>query len=129
MIFVASFCCFWDFLLEVLKLKKNLWLRPLERLDKYYFQKKNSKYEIINNLYFGSNFVFYGTAIGRFSQCFFLIFRRRPTIVADIFTQAPHHKKASYDPVYVYWLPDCPCQNMFNWCTRFSSNLGWFIED
>ena len=40
----------------------------LERLDKYknfvclkyYFQKKNSRYEILNNLYVGSNFVFLG---------------------------------------------------------------------
>ena len=101
MIFFASFCRFWDSLLEVLKSKKNLWLRPLERLDKYknfvclkyYFQKKNSKYEILNNLYFDSNFAFFGTAIGPFSQCFVLIFRRRPTIMTDIFTQPPTIKK------------------------------------
>ena len=67
----------------------------LERLDKYknfvclkyHFQKKNSQYEILNNLYFGLNFVFFGTRLGHFSQCFFLIFRRPPTIVTDIFTQ------------------------------------------
>ena len=37
--------------------------------------------------------------LGRFTQCFFLIFRRRPTTVAFIFAQRPHHKKASYGPV------------------------------
>ena len=43
---------------------------------------------------------FVGTALGRFSQCFFLNFLS-PTIVADIFihSQPPpssHHEKASY---------------------------------
>ena len=35
------------------------------------FQKKNSKCEILNHFYFGPNFVFLETALGRFSQCFF----------------------------------------------------------
>ena len=61
--------------------------------SKTYFQKKNDKYEILNHLYFGPNFVFWGIALGRFSQCFFLIFRRRPTMVAVIFTQPPTIKK------------------------------------
>ena len=30
---------------------------------------------------------FGGLFLGRFSQCFFLIFRRRSTMVSDIFTQ------------------------------------------
>ena len=34
-------------------------------------------------------FCFYGTALGRFSQCFFLISHCRLTTVADIFTQPP----------------------------------------
>ena len=51
------------------------------------FQKKNFKYEILNHLYFGPSFVLWGTVLGRFSQCFFLIFRRRSTMVSDIFTQ------------------------------------------
>ena len=46
---------------------------------KHYFQKKNSKYDILNHLYFGPNFVFLGTALGRFSQCFFLTIKRLPT--------------------------------------------------
>ena len=42
-----------------------------------------------------------GAALGRFSQSFFLIFRRRLTMVVHIFTQSPHpppHKKATYGP-------------------------------
>ena len=41
---------------------------------KQYFQKRNYKYEIFNHLYFGPNFVFWGTALGRFSQCVFFKF-------------------------------------------------------
>ena len=51
------------------------------------------------HLYFGPNFGFFGTALRRFTQCFFLIFRCRPTMVTKIFTQPlspSHHKKASY---------------------------------
>ena len=39
---------------------------------KKHFQKKNYKYDILNHLYFGPSFVFQGTALRRFSQCFFL---------------------------------------------------------
>ena len=52
------------------------------------FSRKNSKYEILNHLSFGPNFVF-GTVLERFSQCFFLIFGRRPTVIVEIFTQSP----------------------------------------
>ena len=41
---------------------------------KKYFQNNDFKYEILNHLYFGPNFIFGGTALGRFSQCFFLDF-------------------------------------------------------
>ena len=34
-IFLASFCLFWDFLLKNVKLGKKLWWCQLERLDKY----------------------------------------------------------------------------------------------
>ena len=60
----------------------------------YNFQKKNLV-----------QILFFGTALGRFNQCFSFVsfvFRRRPNMVADIFTQPPsplpHHKKASYGP-------------------------------
>ena len=33
-------------------------------------KKKNSKYEILNQLYFGPNFDFQGTALGHFSRIF-----------------------------------------------------------
>ena len=36
--------------------------------------KKSSKYEILNHLHFGPNFVFWGTALGRFSQGLFFQF-------------------------------------------------------
>ena len=36
---------------------------------------------------FWSKFRIFGTALERFRQCFFLIFCRRPTMVAEIFTQ------------------------------------------
>ena len=36
---------------------------------KKYFEKQNYKYEILNDLYSGPNFVFWGTGLGRFSQC------------------------------------------------------------
>ena len=38
------------------------------------FKKKSYKYQILNHLYFGPSFVFRGTALGRFSQCFFFNF-------------------------------------------------------
>ena len=46
---------------------------------KKYFQKKSIKYEILNHLH-GPNFVFWETALGRFSQqSFFSYFRRQPS--------------------------------------------------
>ena len=65
------------------------------------FKKKNCKYEILNHLYFDPNIVFCGTTLGRFNQCFFLIFCPYSTMVADIFTRPPspnHYKKFSYGP-------------------------------
>ena len=58
-------------------IKKNLWC-PLEHPNEYkrvayvkkYFQKKTSKHEILNHLYFGPNFVILGTALRCFSQSF-----------------------------------------------------------
>ena len=41
----------------------------------------------------------WGPTLGRLSQFFFfLVFRRWSTMVTDIFTQLPQHKKASYGP-------------------------------
>ena len=72
---------------------------------KSYFLKKNSKYEILNHwiIYILVLFSLLGTALGRFSQCFFFFcffLVCRPTRVTEIFTRSPHHKKASYGPEY-----------------------------
>ena len=45
-----------------------------------------------------SKFCFSGTVSGCFSQCKFKTFRRRPTMVIEIFGQPPHQEKASYGP-------------------------------
>ena len=82
-------------------------------IKKFYPQNNifKKEYEILNHLYFGLNFIFSGTAIGRFRQIFLLIFSRRPTMAAVVFTQPPltphppphprfpHHKKAFYNNV------------------------------
>ena len=47
----------------------NVWTKVVR--PKKYFQKKNYKYKILNNLYFGPSFVFWEFALGCFSQCFF----------------------------------------------------------
>ena len=49
-------------------------------------------------IYFLVEISFFGAVLGHFIQCNLKIFRRRPTMVADIFTQLPHHKKAFYGP-------------------------------
>ena len=96
MIFSASFCWSSDFLLENVELKNsndvhwNVWMniKKLYNHNKT-FKKQNSKCENLNHLYFGSSFIFGGTALRCFSLYFFLIFCRRLTIVGDIFTQPP----------------------------------------
>ena len=81
----------WDFLLENLKLKKNsddvhqsVWRNRKSCVPEIIFLKKlkkNSKYYILYHLNFGPNFVFLGTALRRFSRCFFFNF------LTDIFLQ------------------------------------------
>ena len=63
----------------------------------------------MNHLYFDPNFVFLGTALGRFSQCFFLYFfvvgqyiYSGPPLSSPLCPPPPthtHNKKASYGPV------------------------------
>ena len=65
---------------------------------KKYFQKKNYKQEILNHLYFGPSFDFWGITLGRFSQCFFKIFCPWSIMVADIFT---HHKISEHSEAVV----------------------------
>ena len=64
------------------------WLKLYARNN--IFKKRNYKYEILNHLHFGPSFIFWRTALGRFSQyCFFLIFRCQSTMVTNISTQTP----------------------------------------
>ena len=91
-------------------IKKNLWC-PLEHPNEYkkvayvkkYFQKKTSKHEILNHLYFGPNFVILGTALRWFSQCFFWgVFAMGQLWWSTFLLRPPslpllYHKKASYD--------------------------------
>ena len=71
---------------------------------KIFFQKNNFKYEILNHLYFGPNFFFGETALGRFSQVFFFNFLTSVRHGDRHFYSAapppplPHHKKAFYGP-------------------------------
>ena len=82
-IFFASFCWLWDFLLENQKIKKSsgnahwsVWTiikKSCIPENKTIFPpKKNSKYEILNHLYFRPNFVFKGTVLGHFVKFFFV---------------------------------------------------------
>ena len=96
-IFFASFCWLWDFLLENLKLKRNsddVRGNFSTNIKKLYAQNNIFKKRIPNMtfwiIYILVQISFLGTALGRLSQCFFfLIFRRWPTMVTDIFTQPP----------------------------------------
>ena len=107
-VFFASFCWLWDFLLENLKLKRNsddVRGNFSTNIKKLYAQNNIFKKRIPNMtfwiIYILVQISILGTALGRFSQ-FIFSFRRRPTMVADIFSQSPHHKKASYGPDSVF---------------------------
>ena len=125
-IFFGCFCWLWDFLLKNLKLRKKLWYvhwHVWTNIKKLYTRKniwkKNKQHKImkISDLDpdFGWDFVFWVTALGRFSQCFFFfsIFRRRSAMAAKIFIQpapSPYHEKASSGPVYwpnIQWFVTC----------------------
>ena len=92
MIFFAGFYWLWDFL-SFLYARNNI------------FRKRNYKYEILNPLYFRRSFVFWRTALGRFSQCFFSNFSSLVNHGGQHFYSAlppppppSDHKKASYGP-------------------------------
>ena len=65
------------------------------------FPKKELQTGNLELYMFWSNFFFFlgggggggGTVLGRFGQCFFLTFRRRPIMVAVVFTQSLTIKK------------------------------------
>ena len=61
------------------------------------FSKKNSKYEILNHLYFGPSFLFCGTALGRFSQCWiFHLSSLANHFGRYLYAPPPNHRKAFY---------------------------------
>ena len=63
------------------------------------FSKKNSKYEILNHLYFGPSFLFCGTALGRFSQCWiFHLSSLANHFGRYLYAPPPNHRKAFYGP-------------------------------
>ena len=106
-IFLDSFCRLWDFLLKDMKLKKtpddvhwNVWtnLKTLHARNNI-FKKKELQIWDFESFSFCSKISFLGAPLGHFSQCFFLIFCGWATMVANIFTQPSHHRKASYGPV------------------------------
>ena len=73
----------------------NVWAKVVR--PKKYFQKRNYKYKILNNLYFGPSFVFGEFTLKCFSQCFFLFFALgQPWWPTFLFS--PPVKKASYGP-------------------------------
>ena len=140
-IFLASFCWLWDFLLENLKSRKNSdvhWnVRKKVVCSKKYFQKKNSRYELLNHLQFVSNFIFWETAKRRFSQCFLYFFlmmlniwlHRKVVLVICCFYKKvvwkwchPRHLKRHFLPFEVFeilwwtifsWTGICLLQNQF----------------
>ena len=76
------------------------------------FKKRNYRYEILNHLYFGPSFVFWRTALGRFSKCCsFFNFSLSVNHGGQHFYSARpstpphphHHKKTSYGSVkYIF---------------------------
>ena len=106
-IFFASFCWLWGFLLENLKLKRNpndvcgnVWTN----IKKLYAQNNILKKRFSNMtfwiIYILVQISILGTALGRFSQFIFNFCRRR-TMMADIFSQpAPPPQKSFLGPCY-----------------------------
>ena len=104
-IFFASFCWLCDFLLENMKIKKNpddvhwnVWTNK----NTLHACNNDLKKRILNMrfwIYILVQISFLGTALGRFSQCFFFNFLSLANHDDQHFTQLPlqHHKKSSYD--------------------------------
>ena len=77
----------------------NVWTKVVR--PKKCFRKLNYRYEILNQLYFRPSFVFWRTALGHFSRCFFFCFLSLVNHGDRHFHSVPPlpHKKASYSPV------------------------------
>ena len=129
MIFFASFYWLWGFLLKILKSKETLmftgacgWIKKkiMPEISSKKTKNKNDKKNPKEIWHFESFILwskFPWTAFGRFSQCFFLIFCHRPTVVANSVTRPQNTKISkswwghSYCPVstaaakYWQWHP------------------------
>ena len=94
-IFFAIFCWLLDFMLENLQLRKssgdihwNVWTNiKLLYARNNIFKKRVPNMRFLNHLYLGPNFVFYGTALGRFQSS--------TNHGGRHFCSAPYQKKAS----------------------------------
>ena len=76
-------------------------------MPKIMFQKKNSKHEILNHLYFGPKFKvqsFFGTSLGRFSQCFFFYFLLSASLGGRHFYSALTTIKKLPTALNTYWV-------------------------
>ena len=69
-------------------------------MKKSYMPEKEFQIWHLKSLIFWSKFCFWGLRWGVLARggFFIIIFRLRPNMVVDIFTQPPHHKKSSYGP-------------------------------
>ena len=78
----------------------------MERVGlKKYFQKKNCKYEILNHLYFGPSFVFWGMPCGVLASVFLnssSMFNHGGRHFYSALRALPHHIKTSYGPVKTF---------------------------
>ena len=101
----------WDLLLENPKLKKTNMMSTETN------KKKNSKYEILNYLYFGPNFVFWGDCF----RVFVPIFWRRPIMVEDILSQPSTIKKLS-TALNKQLIASC-CIMLWTWGTFMNNHL------
>ena len=108
-IFFFSFCWLWDFLLEDLKIKKNshdvhwsVWanIKALHACNNIFKKRiRSMRFWII---YILVQISFWGTALGRFSKCFFNFLspaKHGDRHFRSAYPPLPHHKKASYGPV------------------------------
>ena len=68
----------------------------------------HSKYGILNQVYFGPNFVFFGRAFGGFSKCFFVNFASSANLYERC---APLDNSNKYE---IFLIAECPkSTNMF----------------
>ena len=107
MIFVDSFWCLWDFLLENMKLKDKLQIWGFESFISFFFW---------------PNFRFFGTVLGSYSQGNFKFFCCRPTMVVNIFTQSPPQEKLPTVLLHHFR----PIFSLFQYLPLYIANILWY---